>query len=147
MVSYIYAGITPKTGMWGLGQSCGRQAWTGYTCPSTDPSWSRTKVPSPIPFAIGVHHQFWQQGLVLTLLSPGRPGCRYWSAGCGAILFLETVLSVRAGLYAEALGRIFKQWDFDSILPCHGDYVAQAGKRVLQEHLELVGERKRLISP
>ena len=53
---------------------------------------------------------------------------------------------MRAGLYAEALARIFKQWDFDGILPCHGDYVAKEGKRVLQEHLELVGERKRLIS-
>ena len=50
-----------------------------------------------------------------------------------------------AGLYAKALERIFK-WDFDSILPCHGDYVPQDGKRVLQEHQELVGERKRLIS-
>jgi len=53
---------------------------------------------------------------------------------------------VSAGLYAEAMGRIFKEWDFDSILPCHGDYVAQNGRKVLQEHLELVGERKRLIS-
>ena len=52
-----------------------------------------------------------------------------------------------AGLYAEALARIFKQWNFDSILPCHGDYVAKDGKKILQEHLELVGERKRLIAP
>ena len=52
-----------------------------------------------------------------------------------------------AGLYAEAVGRIFKEWEFDSILPCHGDYVARDGKRILQEHLELMGERKRLISP
>ncbi len=60
-------------------------------------------------------------------------------------LYLRKVLS--AGLYAEAVGRIFKEWDFDSILPCHGDYVARDGKRILQEHLELMGERKRLISP
>ena len=60
---------------------------------------------------------------------------------------MRSSLSMRTGLFAEALGRIFKQWDFDSILPCHGDYVAQNGKKILQEHLELVGERKRLIAP
>lgn len=57
----------------------------------------------------------------------------------------ELNIASRAGLYAKALEQIFK-WDFDSILPCHGDYVPEDGKRVLQEHLELVGERKRLIS-
>ncbi|CAL5220530.1 g2563 [Coccomyxa viridis] len=75
-------------------------------------------------------------------------GTKLWKTGMDRVYlpFYRSFMVKDQGLYAEALGRIFKQWDFDSILPCHGDYVAQDGKRVLQEHLELVGERKRLIS-
>ncbi|CAK0783545.1 hypothetical protein CVIRNUC_006744 [Coccomyxa viridis] len=76
-------------------------------------------------------------------------GTKAWKTGMDRIYlpFYRSFMIKDKGLYAEAVGRIFKEWDFDSILPCHGDYVARDGKRILQEHLELMGERKRLISP
>lgn len=33
--------------------------------------------------------------------------------------------------------RIFEEWDFDAILPCHGDFVSKNGKEVLRKHLKL----------
>jgi hypothetical protein len=54
-------------------------------------------------------------------------------------------LANHAGLYAVALERIFK-WDFNSILPCHGEHVPEDGKKVLQNHLQFAREHKRLIS-
>ena len=42
-----------------------------------------------------------------------------------------------AGGYDEAMRRIFEEWDFDAILPCHGDFVPSNGKEVLRQHLRL----------
>lgn len=42
-----------------------------------------------------------------------------------------------AGEYDEATRRIFKEWDFDAILPCHGDFVPSNGKEILRRHLKL----------
>ncbi|EIE18708.1 hypothetical protein COCSUDRAFT_20322 [Coccomyxa subellipsoidea C-169] len=41
------------------------------------------------------------------------------------------------GEYVGAMQRIFEEWDFDAILPCHGDFVSKNGKEVLRKHLKL----------
>jgi hypothetical protein len=35
------------------------------------------------------------------------------------------------------MDRILGIWDFDAILPCHGDFVPRDGKAVLRRHLSL----------
>ena len=41
-----------------------------------------------------------------------------------------------AGEFDRKMTRL-KAWDFDAILPCHGDYVPVDGKAVLRRHLGL----------
>ena len=42
-----------------------------------------------------------------------------------------------AGLYTQTMKRIFGQWSWDKIFPCHGNPVMANGKSVLKEHLDL----------
>lgn len=37
------------------------------------------------------------------------------------------------------MGRVMKEWEWDSILPCHGDVLQSGGKAALKGHLGLVG--------
>ena len=46
--------------------------------------------------------------------------------------------NLNAGEYDEATTRIFQEWDFDAILPCHGDFVPSNGKETLRRHLRLL---------
>ena len=41
------------------------------------------------------------------------------------------------GVYAEVMHRVLDDWQWESILPCHGDMIKQEGKAVLRAHLKL----------
>ena len=40
-----------------------------------------------------------------------------------------------AGGYDAAMQTLLRDWDWDAILPCHGDAVASGGKGLLRRHL------------
>ena len=42
-----------------------------------------------------------------------------------------------SGLFDRTMDRIFNQWAFDRILPCHGNLVEQGGKAALRKALDL----------
>ena len=42
-----------------------------------------------------------------------------------------------AGAYRGATQRLTSELQWDSILPCHGDYIPSGGKQILQKHLGL----------
>lgn len=64
-------------------------------------------------------------------------------ASCMAIhaLSLAWVSSVvipsLAEKYLAAMHRIFDEWEWDAILPCHGTFIASGGKQQLRKHLNL----------
>ena len=45
--------------------------------------------------------------------------------------------AVMAGRYDEILDRLFNKWDFDRILPCHGNLVESGGKARLRRDLSM----------
>ena len=50
---------------------------------------------------------------------------------------LDTESQSHAGRYSEVLDRIFNVWDFDRILPCHGNLVKSGGKARLRHDLSM----------
>lgn len=42
-----------------------------------------------------------------------------------------------AGLFDKTMRRIFGEWNWDKIFPCHGNPIMAEGKPVLKEHLRL----------
>ena len=64
----------------------------------------------------------------------GRVLCRQ---GVPSIVVAEKRAWQPAGDYEAKMKRLFREWDFDCILPCHGDFVPANGKAVLKQHLGL----------
>lgn len=42
-----------------------------------------------------------------------------------------------AGDWEAAKQRIFGEWDFQGIIPCHGEVLFSGGKQILRRHLGL----------
>ena len=54
-----------------------------------------------------------------------------------ALLPMTRRMYALADTYDLQMSRIFNTWQWDAILPCHGEYVPTSGKAVLQRHLKL----------
>ncbi|BDA49772.1 hypothetical protein COCOBI_14-3920 [Coccomyxa sp. Obi] len=69
--------------------------------------------------------------------APG--GTKLWKFGMDRVYlpFYRRFMISDKGEYDEATRRIFKEWNFEAILPCHGDFVPSNGKEVLRKHLKL----------
>lgn len=44
-------------------------------------------------------------------------------------------LNPTIGAYEAAMRTLLEEWDWDAILPCHGDIVKSGGKALLRRHL------------
>ena len=42
-----------------------------------------------------------------------------------------------AGKFREVMKRVLDEWQWDTIIPCHGNVVSGGGKAVLRSHLKL----------
>ena len=53
------------------------------------------------------------------------------------VFILPLKLPCQADDFRAAMRRIFDEWQFDGICPCHGDVLRSGGKQTLTRHLGL----------
>ena len=56
-------------------------------------------------------------------------------ATCVCYLPVFRFLNPTPGAYEAAMRTLLEEWDWDAILPCHGDIVKSGGKALLRRHL------------
>lgn len=65
----------------------------------------------------------------------GPPGHTYCDAGPA---YLDAHVAMHpAGQFAQVMQRVFDRWEWDTIIPCHGNIVRGNGKAALRGHLKL----------
>lgn len=92
-------------------------------------------------FATADHTSHWIWLCLVLVSSPARAAvCRLQTA----VKLMPIVSAMHvcdrlccAGAYQGATHRLVNQLQWDSILPCHGNYIPSGGKQILKEHLGL----------
>ncbi|KAK9807495.1 hypothetical protein WJX72_000868 [[Myrmecia] bisecta] len=64
-------------------------------------------------------------------------GTKLWKFGMDRIYlpFYRTFMIKDKDAYHAAMTRLLGDWQWDAILPCHGDFIRSGGKRTLRRHL------------